>query len=521
MEYKISNVIDERTYELFIPLKEHENREKIGSFLIIEYLNKKFIALIEEEKTVSVSDYEKLTTLKETNVEDLEFFDIEFSVYLICKIKLIGYIENNEIKTDIRKCVLPIKSKIRKPTEKELEIILNPNNEKKCETNIIGYYSVGELVFKEFPIYFDPENFKNKRSAVFAKTGFGKSNLTKLLILKILEHNDESDDKFGIFVFDIDGEYYKTQEQNIGFKEICGDVIVISNVNEKHISKVKRHNHIPLKINFSVLEPREVANLLISAFRREDLVGINILSKFDPDAWKTLWKNKNEDDFLNVVDELCEIMEGDNVTEGSINALRWRLEILLRKLHSFDGISKEDIEKFVKNRDFVIFGLNSIENKWGRVFSDFVCTKAFEKAQELFLDGNSTNLIFVFEEAQNLLVDEDSIYTRITKEGRKYGLGTVLITQQPSSIPNEIISQVDNFFVFHLLNDGDINALIYSNKHYKCVSKFIQNETIQGLAYIYYGKKQPYVLPAKILEFNKEVERYKNRKRKPDIEALV
>ena len=133
MEYKISNVIDERTYELFIPLKEHENREKIGSFLIIEYLNKKFIALIEEEKTVSVSDYEKLTTLKETNVEDLEFFDIEFSVYLICKIKLIGYIENNEIKTDIRKCVLPIKSKIRKPTENELEIILNPNNEKNVK----------------------------------------------------------------------------------------------------------------------------------------------------------------------------------------------------------------------------------------------------------------------------------------------------------------------------------------------------------------------------------------------------
>ncbi len=514
MEYKICNVIDERTYELFIPLKEHENRENIGSFLIVEYLNNKFIALIEEEKTVSVSDYEKLTTLKETNVEDLEFFDIEFSVYLICKIKLIGYIENNEIKTDIRKCVLPIKSKIRKPTEKELEIILNPNNEKKCETNIIGYYSIGEHVFKNFPIYFDPENFKNKRSAVFAKTGFGKSNLTKLLILKILEHNDESDDKFGIFVFDIDGEYYKTQEQNIGFKEVYEDVIVISNV--------KGHNHIPLKINFSVLEPREVASLLISSFRREDLVGVNILSNFDSDAWKILWKNKNDDNFLNVVEELCDIIkENYDIPEGSINALRWRLEILLKKLHSFSGISKEDIEKFVKNRDFVIFGLNSIENKWGRVFSDFVCTKAFEKAQELFLDGNSTNLIFVFEEAQNLLVDEDSIYTRITKEGRKYGLGTILITQQPSSIPNEITSQIDNFFVFHLLNDGDINALIYSNKHYKSVAKFIQNETIQGLAYIYYGKKQPYVLPVKILEFNTEVEKYKNRRKKSNLEDLI
>ncbi len=515
MVYRINTVLDERTYELFISLKNHDKRKKLGSFLIAEYNGKRYIGLIEEERTVSVTDYEKLMILKNTNVEDIEIIDIDEVLHMICKMKLIGYIENNEIKTDIRNCVLPIRSVVRDPTDEELEIILNPNNEKRTETNIIGYYSVGEEVFQSLPIYFDPENFKRKRTAVFAKTGFGKSNLTKLLILKMLEHNNECEDKFGIFVFDIDGEYYKTQEQNIGFKEICKDVVVVSNI--------KGHHHIELKINFSLLNPKDVSELLISAFRREDLVGINLLSNMNPETWKNLWKNKDDFNYLEVVDEVCEIIRNENqVTEGSINALRWRLDTLLKKLHSFSGISKQEIEKFVENRDFVIFGLNSIENKWGRVISDFVCTVAFEKAQRLFLGGNSTNLIFVFEEAQNLLVDEDSIYTRITKEGRKFGLGTILITQQPSSIPNEIISQVDNFFVFHLLNDGDINSLIYANKHYKSVAKFLQNETIQGLSYVYYGKKQPYVLPVKILDFNREVENFKKRFRKEEkLEEIV
>jgi DNA helicase HerA-like ATPase len=38
------------------------------------------------------------------------------------------------------------------------------------------------------------------------------------------------------------------------------------------------------------------------------------------------------------------------------------------------------------------------------------------------------------------------------KEGRKYDLGAMLITQQPGSIPQEILSQGDNWFVFHLLS---------------------------------------------------------------------
>ena len=44
-------------------------------------------------------------------------------------------------------------------------------------------------------------------------------------------------------------------------------------------------------------------------------------------------------------------------------------------------------------------------------------------------------------------LDDRNIFVRWVKEGRKYGLGCILVTQQPGAISKQIISQGDNFFV--------------------------------------------------------------------------
>ncbi len=63
------------------------------------------------------------------------------------------------------------------------------------------------------------------------------------------------------------------------------------------------------------------------------------------------------------------------------------------------------------------------------------------------------------EEAQSVLNERATSaepYIAWVKEGRKYDLGALLITQQPGSIPVEILSQGDNWFVFHLLSAADL-----------------------------------------------------------------
>ena len=96
-------------------------------------------------------------------------------------------------------------------------------------------------------------------------------------------------------------------------------------------------------------------------------------------------------------------------------------------------------------------------------------------------------------------------FVRVAKEGRKFSIGLVAITQRPSAISDEIRTQAENFFAFHMGNSDDIKALVRSNVNYEgVISKFLQRETIPGNLYMV-SADQAFVLPIRVLEFEKLV----------------
>jgi DNA helicase HerA-like ATPase len=48
---------------------------------------------------------------------------------------------------------------------------------------------------------------------------------------------------------------------------------------------------------------------------------------------------------------------------------------------------------------------------------------------------------------------------RFAKEGRKFNLGMMFVTQRPASISVEILSRTENFFVMHVSSLDDIKPL--------------------------------------------------------------
>lgn len=75
-------------------------------------------------------------------------------------------------------------------------------------------------------------------------------------------------------------------------------------------------------------------------------------------------------------------------------------------------------------------------------------------------------LLICFEEAHKYLnsntqnsFSQKSI-ERIMKEGRKFGIGAMIISQRPVEIPNTIISQVSTFIALRLTNSGDQSQII-------------------------------------------------------------
>lgn len=119
-------------------------------------------------------------------------------------------------------------------------------------------------------------------------------------------------------------------------------------------------------------------------------------------------------------------------------------------------------------------------------------------------------MIAVVEEAQAVLGSSGGTsgyapYVTWVKEGRKYDLGAVLITQQPGSIPHEILSQGDNWFVFHLLSTGDLLALKKANAHFSDdILSALLNEPIPGHCVFWSsagGKSYP--VPLRVMSFEK------------------
>lgn len=74
-------------------------------------------------------------------------------------------------------------------------------------------------------------------------------------------------------------------------------------------------------------------------------------------------------------------------------------------------------------------------------------------------------ILMVYEEAHSYVPNSDlssyrsarSAVERIMKEGRKYGVGAVVVSQRPKELSETVLAQCNNFFVMRLVNPEDQN----------------------------------------------------------------
>jgi DNA helicase HerA-like ATPase len=81
-------------------------------------------------------------------------------------------------------------------------------------------------------------------------------------------------------------------------------------------------------------------------------------------------------------------------------------------------------------------------------------------SRDLAQGGRNRPLLIVMEEAHIYLNDDfkgmaSKVVQRIVKEGRKYGVGAMIVSQRPSEINPTILSQCGTFFALRLTNSSD------------------------------------------------------------------
>jgi hypothetical protein len=184
---------------------------------------------------------------------------------------------------------------------------------------------------------------------------------------------------------------------------------------------------------------------------------------------------------------------------------------IIQRLHSDEAALQELVLRMLAEGMIVIVDISLISGMTGMQISGLLLKKIFDHNQWAFTGAESgvgtLSTIAVIEEAQSVLsrqAKDDSPFVQWVKEGRKYGLGSIMVTQQPGSLAPELLSQGDNFFTFHLLSAHDLKTLQTHNAHFSDdVLASLLNEPIKGNCYFWSAPDQPFVLPARILNFEK------------------
>lgn len=413
-------------------------------------------------------------------------------------------------------------------TPREFENILNRSNENGIP---IGNLCIGnEIQFAKGndnkEIIFDINKLQEKRTMIFSQSGFGKTNLMKILIYNIISNN-----KYGKLIFDLNGEYFLRGTKTYGLGDIDEDkmrynlvVYTDKQFNAKYTKRftyagkvllnMRKHLSIGDIITFGTGFSSVMQNFL---YYLEDEQVEDFIDNIDNYANNPQELHKKYPDFF--------LKEKDASAGRTIAAIRKRLKPLIEEgkgLHQKNSELIEKCKQYLKEGKTVIIDLSLKDNREASIISTIIVRKLFEENKINYTSGNSDdviNSIIVIEEAQNVLSEEfvrsnANPFVRVAKEGRKFGLGLVAVTQRPSAISEEIRSQAENFFVFHMGNSKDIKALVESNINYAgVISKFVQTETISGNLYMV-SAKQSFALPIRVLWFENLVHKkvYKESK---------
>jgi hypothetical protein len=114
--------------------------------------------------------------------------------------------------------------------------------------------------------------------------------------------------------------------------------------------------------------------------------------------------------------------------------------------------------------------------------------------------------IYLVEEAHQLLsaekASEDSTFVRFAKTGRSYQVGLAAVTQRPSSVDTNILSQFDNYITFRMTNEQDVRDLVKAKSDFQGYEGDIRTMK-RGAAITAFGEPTK-VQPIHVFAWNKE-----------------
>lgn len=365
---------------------------------------------------------------------------------------------------------------------------------------------------------FDVASLVSRRTFVFARAGFGKSNLIKLMFANLYRGNPSvpkrggTSKPVGTVIFDPDGEYFWPDDK--GRPGLCDvpalkDKIVVFTKKQAPSAFYQLFVAGDVRLDLRRLRPADVVSIALSP-EKQDQQNVRKLKAMSDAKWRQLvdeiYAHGNSADPAMLMPLLG--LEADQ--EGELYAARANMTTIVNMLHSPSSLTMDKLLVALKEGKLCIVDVSQARGEASLQLSGLILKQIFDHNMEEFTkkEPDSIPTIVVVEEAQSVLSERaasgEGVFVQWVKEGRKLDLGAVLVTQQPGSIAWQILSQGDNWFLFHLLSSGDLEHVKRANSHFSNdILSSLLNEPIPGHGVFWSsaGKGKPYPLPLRVFSF--------------------
>jgi len=360
----------------------------------------------------------------------LDFMEPELRNYVMADAKPIALVGDGAVK--IPKTLPPFFSSVRYATESDLGFLVEPEN-----PVYLGKVRSGSKVLN-VDVYMDGREMFSHHVLIPATTGRGKSNLVKVMLWSVVDQEN-----IGILVLDPHDEYYGRHEPGL-----------------------KNHPKAKEKLLYYSSRPVPGTNTLVvnlKSIKPWHFNGIVEFTDAQRDAVK-LYHDRYKDEWVERIVLATEPLE--RVSPRTLEVLQRRFDTILgvyaregeflSRTQVFSTTSGEttieDMVEALELGKIVVIDTSRLLDDAELLIGSIVTNAIFRRYQGYKSQGKLREkpvISLVLEEAPRVIGGDilstkgENIYSMVAREGRKFQIGLIGITQLTSLIPRTVLANMN------------------------------------------------------------------------------
>jgi DNA helicase HerA-like ATPase len=362
---------------------------------------------------------------------------------------------------------------------------------------------------------------------VFATTGMGKSNFMKVFSASCMKAR-----QFGMLIVDPHGEYAtggrsSTGDHTQGLLHYTAgrDGLAVFTIDQK---KLKKYHLNRLWLEYDDIWASDLNILFDHSEAQHDILellggvrGSDLIAFFEENDFDNFDARTYEGRFEWIAKKLR------TSQPGPLTVLKRHFEILTERNDSFfrrEGSAIPEIVRALDEHKVVLIDIPGMSERSELFVLSVITRKIMAGHREWGVDKEEEppQVLIAIEEAQRVLGTggrRTQIFREAAMEGRKFGVGLCVVTQQPKNIDPRVLAQLNTFVVMGLGDKGDREIIASSAK--QDLSKMdTEIQTLDTGEAVISTLKIPFPVSTKIHAFDPYIQRLNKEVRRPIDEGL-